>query len=80
MLASTTIILVARPEISAIRRGGLEFDLPSQAAEAALDRGQRLGSPVRKLGCVDPRSIHGDDCVVCFERKVMNGMVEVFDG
>jgi hypothetical protein len=69
-LANGTVSLVGR----------LEFDLPSQAAEAALERGKRFNLPVRKLGRVNPNTIHGDDCIVVFERTVMNGMTEVYDG
>jgi len=31
------------------------------------------------LGCVDPRKVTGSDCIVVFERKVLNGMTEVYE-
>jgi hypothetical protein len=59
--------------------GRLAYDLQRQAEDAARERGERLGLPVRKLGAVDPQKVTGADCVIMFERKVCNGAYEVFD-
>ena len=60
--------------------GRMAFDLPRQAEDEARERGERLGLPVRKLGCVDPRKVTGPDCVIVYERKILNGVTEVYDG
>jgi len=60
--------------------GRMAFDLPRQAEDEARERGERLGLPVRRLGCADPQRITGADCVVVFERKILNGVTEVYDG
>jgi hypothetical protein len=59
--------------------GQVGFETKPLAEAAARERGECLGVPVLYLGCVDPRKVTGSDCIVVFERKVLNGMTEVYE-